>query len=279
MISDEELVEKVGAAKRRPNYLELAKVAIRSSSPTNAANKAAEEGYSLEEQQDARWMRMHIERHLFNDPNLLRLFLETIKRPKKTADGGTKVTANKESLRVGYLENLGSRLLSYCLPLCIFSIATTIVAASLLIRTTAGIKVDGFNFNIFLGLGSVLLLCYFLIPILLGFGVRRMTMGNYRTYLPADVFTVESAYRKDADIFVVVSGTSERYPGFVLLRPSAEKCEIIGFPERAIGPGEFYLEVEDHETHASGTKRGSWHEKSRKWRTCTFIPVEVNAAV
>lgn len=270
MISDGELAGKVEAAKRGPNYCKLAKIAVQSGSGTNAANQARAQGYSLEEQQDARWIRMYIERRLFNEPDFLREFLDILNLQQETHDGGEKMAPNNEPKNLGYLWKLGDVHLSLGYILFLVSL---IVSGILLAATVTEVQVASLSFNGFLGALSFVVFCVIIVPALVWIGTLRNTKGDYSTHLPVDVFRVESAYRKDLDVFAVVSGDKSG-PRFVRLAASP-KLEIVGFPEKAVGPGEFYLDVQDHKTHTSVAKRGSWHGQSRKWRTCTFIPRSV----
>lgn len=274
MVSDAELEEKLREAKKSPTYPELALIAVRSSSCTNAANTARMREFSLEEQQHARWIRMYIERRLFNEPGFLQKFLEILNLQQETSEGGAKVTTSNESMKVGYLEKFG--LIPFTFGLLFFAVSIVFGIPFLLAEVLSEVEMPNSDFNVFLGFFSFLAFAFVTIPVFIWIGAYRNVQGRYSTLLLANVFCVECAYREGSDVFMVISGSGTVCrPSFVLLEASP-KLEIIGFPEKVVGPGEFYVEIENRHTEASGIKCGQWYKKTRKWRTCTFIPVDTN---
>ena len=284
MISDLELEAKVQEAKNLSNCLVLACVAVASNSPTNAANIARDGVHSLGEQQYARWLRMAIERGLRTGSGLLKEFFDATNfKEGDTTMATMTVDQKSEKTRNGALGDPGASLGTLGFFGLLAGLVGFVVCAVVFAQDVVG-DLQHEQTALFYGIVGLYVLSVFAL-ILLGVYAARHSSGRPVSSLPNDEFRVIGAFqssREENGIYVVVEGRMYRNDldtGYLaqrtaLLKQSAQ-LEIAGFPNRAIGPGEFRLKVEKRSerlvTHGK--------ESSRTWHTYTFIPVEKSAEV
>ncbi|MFY9457602.1 MAG: hypothetical protein WAP23_01580 [Candidatus Spechtbacterales bacterium] len=269
MISDLELAAKVEEAKKLPNSLELACIAIGSNSPTNAANIATDGGRPVSEQQYARWLRMALERGLRTNRGLLEEFFDdTHNKEGDTTMTTTAVDQKSEKTHNGFLGEPGAVLLAFGIVfLSIGSIGCMISLVRFFQIDNAASYVN----VIYSAAACVAVLV--LGSILAIFGAHRSRVGQPVSRLPNDEFTVIGAFgTKNNEIYVTVEGTiydsSDHTSQRTALLAHSRHREIVGFPSRAIGPGEFRLRVEKR--RQTLVTLGKTHRQTAQ--TYTFIP-------